>query len=1215
MKAVKIILFFFAMAIFQQYTYAQKEQKGNFFEITEKKRLEFDERFKERKNLNEKDQKKLDKEYKKHLRWLWYWETRIDAEGNFGSYGKEYFKRENISELKNSPQAARNINSNWSIIGPEAFPTGTDPSGIKGIGRIDAIVVDPNNSNHVIVGARAGGIWESYNIHQTNVTWNCLTNDLPVGTVNDLKIVNNTLYASVSNMHQRLIWQGEQLYGLGVIKKKLNENDWYIPKERFESLNMAISTSDTNIIYSVGRKNIYKSVDGGDTWEALSDPFLNFGESKLYLGHIEVNPLNSNIAVVSGRLDRYASTNVLNNNTLVFKTTDGGKSWVNLTDTIESVINTVITNANTLDDLIDFDTLFNLDPGGNGDNTTSAFTSYNYNGTLYLALRTKRSPTSIATDHRYSLYFVKADGNWDNFQSFNTLGNDSWLGYPLYLDNQTTVFQVVNADKIIVGNRQLRIINNSTHSASTLDGFYNDLHQDIRSLNYDANLGRLLVGTDGSIHKAFDSNNDLNFTSFPNLSGNLNLFLAYNMGYTNIGGTQTVRIGTQDTGWYENFNLGSSWTGWNRLNPFGEGMIFSDPTNSSIIYLNDRRWIEKSINGGANASYTGIRTGSYQSGGGEAFQVSPNNSNHIILDKDRGSNYYSLRLSNNQLASTVDISNGIHDLDIGRNLAVEISKANSSVFYIARRKFGFAANGINNTIYKSTNLNFSNPSSITYTNLTANLNSFDSEILGKAYINDIEVDDTNENKVWLGFGNLEEGKKIYQSLDGGITWLNISSNLPNVPVNTVQYDAVNNVLYAGTDYGVYYYNNTSELWARYGVGLPVAIVTTIAIDNTANEIIASTHGRSVWTAPINNSCGNTIVTTSQTWTTDHDICGDLIIKDGGFITLSNARIKANNIIIEGGSRLISLGGELTSNHHNTSSTNLKTDIMLEHKASLTLSNSVVNGFNMNVKDGANIFLNGNGPFTGNINLNQSEINVFNNGTYNQVSNANVVLNDLESTINFYDDFLFGSSIYVNKIDAINFSGLGSLNVINSSNIYVQNESLTNGNKYRFDSDTSITTGNDVNPNPTPTGSFDTNNADVILKAKQSITLDPGTIIETDSFIAFIDSEDVSNYDRNTQQDEVIIQGDNVKGASKGLSLVESISVYPNPTRQNLNIKLKDNSLAGAKMVIRDIRGNILLQTILDKDHIKLDIENYKKGVYLFHFIKDEKIVLKRIIKL
>ena len=1195
MKVTKLVLSLLILLTCYSIS-AQKNHLGNFFQIVKHRNEEFNQRFVQKKSLNEEQLKKLEKDYKKYLRWVAFWEKRIDSDGDMSTYSQNTLNRANISAVKAEFQQ-KNMNVSWSQVGPATFPTGHDsypgytwPTGIKGIGRVDAIAVNPNNSNHVFIGTRAGGIWETLNINAANVVWNSLTNDIPSLTVNDLKIVNNTLYASTSSVGTVCC---DNLYGLGVIRKNLNSSEWIFPKEEFDSYRMAISSSNPKIIYSVSNKKVHRSTDGGITWEVLTTPVANINNTKLHLEFIEVNPINSNVVIVAGRLSRWDSVSDPTTNLLVFRTEDGGRSWTNVTDTIESVINTAFSNAGSFDIPVDFSSIGNI---------PDAFATYDYNGTLYLGLR----------DRFRRVYFVTADGVWDNFTFYNTLGSNNRFSYGV--DDMTMVFQVVDDDNILVGNRTFRRIKNSTHQIFSL-GNYSQLHQDIRSIHYDASMGRLLMGTDGSIHKSFDSNNDLNFNNFPNLSGNLNLYLAYNMGYVNQGGTRTIRIGTQDTGWYENSNFGSDWNGWARTEGiWGEGMVFSDPNDGNIVYFSNKRVMQKSIDAGTSVGGTLFVIGSWSVGGGEPFQVSPNSSNQLVFDKLTTGGNYPIHLSNDQLSSHVNISNGVQDLVEGRNSALEISKANSSPLYIARHKF---FEGFNNTIYKTANLDFSNPSNITYQNLTGNLRAYDPDILDKALVTDIEVDDTNANKVWIGFGNLEEGKKVYYSSDGGTTWTNISSNLPNIPLNTIQYDAVNQTLYTGTDYGVYYYNNSTGLWARYGVGLPVAIVTTIAIDNIANEIIASTHGRSVWTAPLMTApCSDRIVTSSEVWLNDIDICGDLIIQGKGSLK-SHARIKANNIIIKGGCSLTSEGGEITSNHHNTSSENLNTDIFVESGSNIKLVSATVNSFNINIADGANIFikLQRDGVVEANY-LNHSRINILDNATYSHATNADLILNDLESTVNLFDEFNLGAFGYATKIEAIPFGGQGSLNVIKTRDIYIQNETLIRGNKYRFDSDMSITTGNDVDINPsTFTGNFETNNADVILKAKQSITLDAGTIIEANSFIAFIDGDDLTNFNKNVIADKEDPSQEYFEVKEITEKIVESVSVYPNPASSFLHIKLNDETLKKGEVIIRDVSGNILKKILLENDEYKLDLSDFKKGVYFLNFSKGSTILFKRIIKL
>ncbi|TVZ55898.1 hypothetical protein OD91_1171 [Lutibacter sp. Hel_I_33_5] len=832
MKIKKKFLLLSSLFIFQ-FTFSQNQiqntrkdiTENNYFELVIANNEKFEKRFENRSTLNENEKAALDKEYKKYVRWHSYWETRVDENGNMDSYDKEYFSLKNI---KNKKDVEKNI-PKWSIIGPTIFPRGKNQSGLKGIGRIDAITVNPKNKNHVIIGARSGGVWQTQNIDSNSPTWVSLTDDLPIGTVNDVKIVGNTIYAASSNESANFGGHGNSRYGLGIIKKPLSGGKWYVSNEKFDANKIAVA-SNTNIMYSLGSKHVYKSIDAGLNWIKTKNVIPEIEASKILLSHIEVNPINSNIVVVTGRVDVWSYSKVPVNN-LVFKTTDGGKTWENLTDSVESLINDKI-NATK-------DVKVNLKKSSD-----NAIATYNYKGTLYLCLRSSIS----------KVYFITAEKDWSNLELYNSLSSKK--RYAFSSDNMIQTFQVVSKNEILLGTRRLRVINNTKHNETILDGYYNDLHQDIRAINYNATTGRLLLGTDGSIHRTFDIDNNLKFSNFPNISGNLNLFLAFNMAYNNFGNFRTLRIGNQDTGWYENHNAGLDWLGWTRTEGiWGEGRVYADPKNASVIYFNKARSLHVSNNGGVSTSFTARRFGNYNR---SQLKFNPNNSSQLVFDSNeyfnlKIKNYtYALSLSNDQMKSSIDISNGIEKLKQGINTAIAISKSNSSVMYVSRKEVRYSVDGINNTLYKTDNLNFNNPKSITYTNLTENLNKYDKTILSKAFINDIEVEDTNEHEIWLAFGNLEKGKKVYHSINGGVTWNNISTNLPNTPVNTLAYDAVNNTLFAGTDYGVYIYDNAKDSWFRFGRNLPVSMVTSIAIDNHKNEIIASTHGRSVWSAQLPN---------------------------------------------------------------------------------------------------------------------------------------------------------------------------------------------------------------------------------------------------------------------------------------------------------------------------------------------------------------------------
>jgi len=52
-----------------------------------------------------------------------------------------------------------------------------------------------------------------------------------------------------------------------------------------------------------------------------------------------------------------------------------------------------------------------------------------------------------------------------------------------------------------------------------------------------------------------------------------------------------------------------------------------------------------------------------------------------------------------------------------------------------------------------------------------------------------------------------------------------------------------NILWVGTDDGVYRSSNKGGSWSRYGSGLPYAPVYEITIDSTRGRLYAGTHGR------------------------------------------------------------------------------------------------------------------------------------------------------------------------------------------------------------------------------------------------------------------------------------------------------------------------------------------------------------------------------------
>lgn len=139
-------------------------------------------------------------------------------------------------------------------------------------------------------------------------------------------------------------------------------------------------------------------------------------------------------------------------------------------------------------------------------------------------------------------------------------------------------------------------------------------------------------------------------------------------------------------------------------------------------------------------------------------------------------------------------------------------------------------------------------------------------------ITDIDVDRLNENNLYVSVAGNEENAKVFCSTNGGISWTNLTLNLPDVPIFCIKLDA-NNGLYVGTSIGMFYKPAGLGHWQPFSNGLPPTPVTEIELwpephptngNPPANppatpEIWISTFGRGIWlTQQYTSNCENNL---------------------------------------------------------------------------------------------------------------------------------------------------------------------------------------------------------------------------------------------------------------------------------------------------------------------------------------------------------------------
>jgi hypothetical protein len=93
---------------------------------------------------------------------------------------------------------------------------------------------------------------------------------------------------------------------------------------------------------------------------------------------------------------------------------------------------------------------------------------------------------------------------------------------------------------------------------------------------------------------------------------------------------------------------------------------------------------------------------------------------------------------------------------------------------------------------------------------------------------------------------------VYATEDFGKTWTNITGNLPkSESAYVIKEDPTNeNLLYVGTEFGLYVSLDRGKTWTRWGTGLPTVAIHDIKIHTRDRDIILGTHGRGIWIAPV-----------------------------------------------------------------------------------------------------------------------------------------------------------------------------------------------------------------------------------------------------------------------------------------------------------------------------------------------------------------------------
>jgi len=118
----------------------------------------------------------------------------------------------------------------------------------------------------------------------------------------------------------------------------------------------------------------------------------------------------------------------------------------------------------------------------------------------------------------------------------------------------------------------------------------------------------------------------------------------------------------------------------------------------------------------------------------------------------------------------------------------------------------------------------------------------------QSYVNNVYLSQHDANLIYVAFNHHKYGDfkpYLFKSLDRGSTWTNVSSSLPERgSVYAIEEDHEDqSLIFCGTEFGVFFSPNSGDDWKQLNAGLPTIAVRDIAIQRRENDLVLGTFGR------------------------------------------------------------------------------------------------------------------------------------------------------------------------------------------------------------------------------------------------------------------------------------------------------------------------------------------------------------------------------------
>ncbi len=714
-------------------------------------------------------------------------------------------------------------NQNWRLLGSD-FDSGrcTDVWSIE------------SNHNIMYAGFATGGLWKT---EDAGKTWKPIMDGIGTQAIGNMAIAKsnpNILYVGTGEAN---ILRAS-LPGMGVYKSTDAGKTWkHVGLENSSTIaRIVVHPKNPNIVYVAASGNewsynadrgVYKTTNGGKTWTKIL-----YQNEKTACIDLLIDPSDPNTLYAStwNRIRKRWSDPTPEDSDHLYKTTDGGKNWKIINSGLPDTKNTgriglamCHSKPNILYAFVDNHTEKRQGNAGELD-------SYGRPKELVIM------GAEVYRSDDKGESWAKMSENDKSMETFG--GTYGWVFSQIRVDPK-------NENRIYIMGINLSISNDAGKTWQIVRGGKVRIHGDNHALWIDpSNPDFLLNGNDGGVTLSEDGGK-----TWKNFFKEIPTTQFYNVSY-DMATPFNVQGSVQDEGsrganvaWKYGSGIEDKKNGWHNV-PGGEGSIIAiDPTNPNITY--------------SSAFYGRIQRGDLTKEGREQIK-------NITIKKADDEDVHRGEWLAYTLISKYDNKTIYHGMqylfkstDMGDNWK-RISPDLTSNDKMRMGKLPYAVahhaiTAIAESQFQQGNLLVGTDDGFVHRTQDdgQSWEKVMKDLPINSHVSRLETSRFDKDVVYLSLSDRREDNiapYIYKSTDFGKNWVNIASNLPASPVNVVREDPKNkNILYCGTDLGIYISKNSGKSWESLQANLPASVsVQDLFVHPRDNVMVIATYGRGVY---------------------------------------------------------------------------------------------------------------------------------------------------------------------------------------------------------------------------------------------------------------------------------------------------------------------------------------------------------------------------------